>query len=186
MPPRSPYLCFALSVTTAVPASLCLWQDVDLLENKGGETPGLCQLLSNWGKVASEQLKPVITGEMMKKVRYQNRPACAVRYRYRPIPFAISEPRCVCLRYRYRATLAISISPSLCVSVRLCAVQMKAERKQSAKEKTAKVKQEGGSSKAEDEESGEEADEAVDEEVEEATPTKRSSKRKRGEKAVRY
>ena len=38
----------------------------------GSDLPvGLCQLISNWGKVAAEQLKPVISGELMKKVRYR-------------------------------------------------------------------------------------------------------------------
>ena len=36
---------------------------------KMGGAVGLCQLLSNWGIVAAKELAPIISGELMKKVR---------------------------------------------------------------------------------------------------------------------
>lgn len=125
-------LRFALSLPTTVSVSLCLWQDEQLLEKKNGEEPGFCQLIANWGKVASEQLKPIITGELMKTVRYQ---------------------------YRLTLTVACCVI-DIVVSVRLCAAQMKADRKKAGEKSIQKVKEEGKKSSKKKNKAPEAADEA--------------------------
>ena len=141
--------------------------------------------MSLWGKVAAEQLKPVISGDLMKKVRYRrvsNTAAFSLppRSHYRRVltTAAFSLPS----RSHYRRVLftaAFSLPPRSQYH-RVCCVQMKADRKKNGKSKAVKSEGEAAGKVLSDEELT--SQHAIADDLD-ALP---SDRRKRGRHNVRY